>query len=148
VVRAVSVSPQEWPTVVKANRMIRVATWGLFAVFGLLAAWKTRDFESFLWWGTAFFLAAQLLVFTAIWPWSALWPLALGALKPGSAPTLLAVLLSVGMTPLYGTLAVCDTSLEWVYDYRSLFTIVLPVAVFLMLRLFGFPKRESAGVQV
>jgi len=67
-VRRLSGWPPDWPTVVIANRWIRLATWGLLAAFGLLAAWKTTDFDSFLVWGTAFFLAAQLLVFTKIWP--------------------------------------------------------------------------------
>ena len=65
----------------RANWLIRAVTWGLFVAFGLLAAWRTLDFDSFLIWGTWFFLASQLLVFTKIWPWYAIWPLAFGALK-------------------------------------------------------------------
>ncbi len=83
--RRISGWPPDWPTVAEANRLIRVVTWGLFVAFGLLAAWKTTDGDGFVVWGTAFFIAADLLVFTKIWPWYAIWPLALGALKPASA---------------------------------------------------------------
>jgi hypothetical protein len=138
VIRSLSVSPQDWPTVAKANKWIRVTTWSLFAVFGLLAAWRARDFETFLIWSTAFFLAADLLVFTKIWPWYAIWPLAYGALKPRSGPAQLAMLLSAGMAASYGLLGCCNTRLEWVYDYRSLFTIVLPVAVFALVKGGGY----------
>jgi hypothetical protein len=134
VVRQLSVSPQDWPTVARANRLIRVTTWGLFAAFGLLAAWKCRDLESFLMWGTMFFLAAQLLVFTKIWPWYAVWPMAFGSLIPGTWPTRLAVLLSAGMLASYALLGCCNTRLEWVYDYRSLFTIVLPAVLLALWR--------------
>jgi hypothetical protein len=129
--RRLSGWPPDWPTVVKANRLIRVTTWSLFIAFGLLAAWKTTDFEAFLTWSTAFFLASQLLVFTKIWPWYAIWPLAFGALKPGSASTRLAVMLSAGMIVIY---VLFDFSSSdqwyWVNDIRSIPTIVAPVVLF------------------
>jgi len=110
----------------------------------LLAAWKTTDFDKFILWGTAFFLASQLLVFTKIWPWYGVWPLAFGALKPGSAPTRLAILLSAGMVLLYSLLDYCDTQWNWVNDYRSIPTIVLPVALFVLLQLWRhFDRREN-----
>jgi hypothetical protein len=103
----------------------------------MLAVWKARSFEDFLFWGTAFFLAAQLLVFSQIWPWYAVWPLAFGALRPRSSLTVLAVLLSAGLAALYGLLGYCNTGLEWVYDYRSMFIVVLPVVVFAVMKVCG-----------
>ena len=151
VVRHLPVSPQDWPSVAVANRWIRLTTWGLFMAFGLIAAWRVRDFDTFLYWATAFFLVAQLRVLTAIWPWYAFWPLAFGALIPRSGPTLLAMMLSAGMSALYAFLGFADTRLEWLYDYRSLFTIALPVLLFALMKtitslaeLFAERKR-SAG---
>ena len=118
-----------------ANRLIRVTTWSLFIAFGLLAAWKTTDFDAFLTWSTAFFLASQLLVFTKIWPWYAVWPLAFGALKPRSAATRLAIMLSAGMIIIYVLFDYSSSDRwSWVNDYRSIPTIVLPVVLFAILQ--------------
>jgi hypothetical protein len=137
--------PEDWPTVINANRIIRLATWTLFVGFGLLAAWKTTDFDRFILWSAGFFLASELLVFTKIWPWYMIWPLAFGALKPGSAPARLAILLSAGMATMYAFLEYCDTPRDWLYEYRSIPTIVLPVAVFAVLKLCGRFSRRTAG---
>ncbi|MGA3170096.1 MAG: glycosyltransferase 87 family protein [Chthoniobacteraceae bacterium] len=142
VVRQLSIPPADWPTVATANRWIRLTTWGLFAAFGLLAAWKTRDMGSFITWGTAFFLAAQLLVVTQIWPWYMIWPLALGALKPECAATRLAVMLSVGFSVYYGLVSYCNTRFEWAYDDRSIFMIILPVALFGILEISTLTYRR------
>jgi hypothetical protein len=134
-VRRLSGWPPDWPTVVKANQLIRVTTWSLFIAFGLLAAWKTTDFDAFLTWSTAFFLASQLLVFTKIWPWYAVWPLAFGALKPRSAATRLAIMLSAGMIIIYVLFDYSSSDRwSWVNDYRSIPTIVLPVVLFAILQ--------------
>jgi hypothetical protein len=140
--------PPDWPTVVRANRMIRLVTWGLFVAFGLLAAWKTVDFEGFIVWGTAFFIASQLLVFTKIWPWYVVWPLAYGALKPGSGGMRLAIMLSAGMTVTYAFLDYTNTPYDWLYDYRSVFTIVLPAALFGMLKLWGVIGAQKSVAAV
>jgi len=145
VVRSLSIVPADWPTVVTANQWIRVVSLGLFAGFGLLAAWKTRDLEGFLAWGTAFFLMSMLLVFSQIWPWYAVWPLAFGALKPGSLGTLLGVMLSAGLITLYAFLGYCDTRFGWAYDYRSIFTIVLPVVAFGLVKILSFLSTRQAG---
>jgi hypothetical protein len=136
-VRRLSGWPPEWPTVIKANRWIRLVTWALFVAFGLLAAWKTTDFEKFLLWGAAFFIASQLLVFTKIWPWYVVWPLAFGALKPRSGVALLTIMLSAGMTVTYAFLDYSNTPWDWFYDYRSIITIVLPVVLFALLKVSG-----------
>jgi hypothetical protein len=139
--------PPDWPTVVMANRLIRISTWALFAAFGLLAAWKTADFDAFIRWGTRFFLASQLTVFTKIWPWYAVWPLAYGALKPKSPATRLAILLSAGMLIMYALFDYSDSQdWSWINEYRSIPTIVLPVALFGILywwRKWG--REESAA---
>ena len=144
-IRRISSWPPDWPTVAAANRLLRFATWGLFVAFGLLAAWKTKDLDGFILWGTAFFIASQLLVFTKIWPWYAVWPLAFGALKPRSSATRLAVMLSAGMLVLYPLLDYCKTQWDWVYDYRSIPTIVLPVVLFALLNLWRLARRRRPG---
>lgn len=134
-VRRISGWPPDWPTVIKANLWIRYVTWGLFVAFGLLAAWKTADLDTFLFWSTAFFIASQLLVFTKIWPWYVIWPLSFGALEPDRASTRLALFLSAGMTITYSLLDYTNTSWDWVYEYRSLPSILLPVALFALLKI-------------
>jgi len=135
--------PPDWPTVVKANRLIRITTWSLFIAFGLLAAWKTTDFDKFLTWGTAFFLASQLLVFTKIWPWYAVWPLAFGALKPESAATRLAIMLSAGMITIYVLFDYSSSDQwNWVNDYRSIPTIILQVVLFAVLALWRVRRQR------
>jgi len=142
-VRQLSGWPPDWPTVRKANLIIRIVTWSLFIAFGMLAALKATDFNAFLHWSTAFFLAAQLLVFTKIWPWYVIWPLAFGALKPRSAATRLAMLLSAGMIAMY---ALFDYSISerWypINDYRSLPTIVLPVLLFTIAQWWPIGREE------
>ena len=138
VVRQLSVAPQDWPTVRTANAWIRYTTWTLFVLFGLLAAWHTRNIDQFITWGTACFLAGQLLVLTQTWPWYMVWSLCFGALKPASAVTRLAVMLSVGLSMFYSLLGCCNTRFEWAYDYRAVFTIVLPIAVFALMELADF----------
>jgi hypothetical protein len=147
-IRRLSGWPPDWPTVVKANRLIRLSTWGLLALFGLLAAWKTTDFDRFLLWAAAFFIASQLLVFTKIWPWYAVWPLAYGALKPGSSMTRLALLLSAGMLFLYPLLEYTNTRWDWLYDYRSIPTIVLPVALFILLKMAASIRPAAIPVKI
>jgi hypothetical protein len=146
-VRRISGWPPDWPTVIEANQIIRVTTWSLFIAFGLLTAWKTVDFESFVIWGASCFIAADLLVFTKIWPWYAIWPLALGALKPESAPMRLAVWLSAGMLTMYAFLDYCTTQWDWLYNYRSIPTIVLPVALYGIAVAWGlFQRRRTVAV--
>jgi hypothetical protein len=130
-VRRLSGWPPDWPTVVMANRLIRLGTWGLFVLFGLVAAWRAVNLVTFLRWGTWFFLAAQLLVFTRIWPWYVVWPLAYGALRPGSWGARLAVLMSAGMMMMYGLLDFTNTPYDWAYEYRSVFCILGPVVMVL-----------------
>ena len=122
----------QWPTVVTANRWIRIITWGLFAVFGLLAAWKTSDFDRFLTWSAAALLASYFLVMTQIWPWYILWALVFGALKPGRLPARLAILLSGFVLTYYITLDYDGSAEPWIYSWRSLPAIVLPFLLFLV----------------
>jgi len=144
-VKRLSGWPPDWPTVVMANRMIRVGTWGLFALFGLVAAWRAVDLETFLRWGTWFFLAALLLVFTRIWPWYVIWPLAYGALRPGSWGARMAVALSAGMMLMNAVFDLVNTGYDWAYDYRSVICIVLPAGVvFCWWGWVGWVRRNPA----
>lgn len=120
----------EWPTVVAANRWIRIVTWGLFAVFGLLAAWKAADFDKFLYWSGAALLASYYLVMTQIWPWYLLWALAFCAMQPQWKPARLAVLLSMFILALYPCIAYASGDQVWIYLFRSVPAIVLPTVLF------------------
>ena len=148
IVQRISGWPPDWPTVIEANRIIRVTTWSLFVAFGLLAAWKTKDLDTFLLWGTGFFIAAQLLVFTKIWPWYVIWPMAYGALKPRSGIARLAAMLSGGGILLYALLDFTTTRWDWLYDYRSIPTIVAPVVLFAVLKLWEIFRRGNRGLAI
>jgi|GEM_PF-1602557 len=124
-------APVDWPTVILANKWIRIATWGLFATFGLLAAWKTTDFERFLFWAPAALLASYFLIMTQMWPWYMIWALAFGALKPGNSPARLAAMLSAGMLTLYVTIGCASGDHDWINTFRSVPAIVLPSLLFL-----------------
>lgn len=130
----------QWPTVVTANRWIRIVTWGLFAIFGLVGAWKTTDIDRFLIWSAVVLLASFYLVMTQIWPWYLVWALAFGAMKPGRLPARLALLMSACVLTYYITLDYDGTDRAWIYDYRSLPAIVLPLVLFL----FTLVARRSA----
>ncbi|HEX4086158.1 MAG TPA: hypothetical protein VHY22_14680, partial [Chthoniobacteraceae bacterium] len=148
IARRISGWPPDWPTVIEANRIIRLTTWTLFAAFGLLAAWKTKDLDTFLLWGAGFFIAAQLLVFTKTWPWYVIWPLAYGALKPRSGPARLAAMLSGGVILLYALLDLAATRWDWLYDYRSIPTIVAPVILFGALKLCANFRRAPRRLSI
>ena len=121
----------KWPSVVTANKWIRIATWALFAAFGLLAAWKSCDIDQFLVWSAAALLASYYLIMTQMWPWYILWALAFGALRPERLPARLAVLLSACVLSYYITLDYDESMQPWVYTFRSLPAIVLPGLIFL-----------------
>jgi hypothetical protein len=140
--RRLSILPRDWPTVKRADLWIHIATWACFLAFFLVAAWKTVDFDRFLFWAAAFFLASILLILSRVWPWYLIWPLAYGALRPWSAATRLALLLSAGMIPLYGYLDCINTPLEWLYDYRSLAAVILPVAIFAAIEIAMRLRRD------
>jgi hypothetical protein len=121
----------QWPTVITANRWIRIVTWGLFAMVGLLAAWKTTDIDRFLIWSAVVLLASFYLIMTQIWPWYIIWALAFGALMPGRLPARLALLMTACVLTYYITLDFDGSDRAWIYAYRSLPAIVLPLVLFL-----------------
>jgi len=120
----------EQRTVRTANTVLRVATWLGFALFGLFAAWRTRNFTEFLVWSCASLLGSYFFIITEIWPWYVNWSLALGALAPGRLPARLAMILSAGAMTLYLTLGYQGSAPEWIFRYRSIPAFVLPLAAF------------------
>jgi hypothetical protein len=129
--------PPMWPTVIKANLWIRRGCWLLFALFGLLAAWRTTDFDRFLSWSGAVMLAIYFLIATQLWPWYLIWALTLGALKPANLPAKLAMFISVGVLTLYLTIGYEVGDLDWIYNLRSIPAILLPTAVFMVMSFAG-----------
>ena len=126
------VGPLKWPTVELANQLLRGTMLALFAGFGLFAAWRTHSFDRWIVWACAVMSALLLTVATQVWPWYAIWGLALGALRPQSAPARLAICLSAGMTTLYAMLGFGFGKFHWLYNWRSVPLILLPVAVWLV----------------
>ena len=131
-VRRFEVQAMERPTVLLANRIIRLTTWTLFAAFGLFAAWRTTNLESFCVWSAATMLAAYFLILTEIWPWYVNWALTLGALVPASQPARFAAILSAGVLTLYATIGYQGIEPAWVYACRSLPAFVLPLVLWLL----------------
>ncbi len=140
--------PENWPSVEKANAWIRGTAWGAFALFGLVAAWKTTNFDRFLVWAPAALIASYFCIMTQLWPWYLMWALALGAFCPGKLPAKMAVLLSCSVLSLYCTIGFAQSSEKgWIYTYRSIPAIVLPTALFAVAyrrRLFGRWARVPA----
>ena len=124
--------PPDWSTVIQANLWIRRTCWVLFALFGLLAAWRTTNFDRFLAWSGAVMLALYFLIMTHFWPWYLIWALALVALKPENRPATLALFLSAGVLTLYVTIGYAFGDHEWIYTWRSIPAVILPAAVFLL----------------
>jgi len=123
----------DWPKVQRANALVHNVAWSLFAVFGLAAAWRTKNFDGFLLWSAAVMLASYYLVMTQFWPWYVLWAVALGAMKPDAIPAKFAVWLSASVLTLYVTLGYEETDSEWIYTYRSLPAVVFPLILFALL---------------
>ena len=131
-VRRFEVKSMDRPTVRSANNIIRIVTWTLFAAFGLMAAWRTTNLESFCVWSAATMLAAYFLILTEIWPWYVNWALTLGALVPASQPARFAAILSAGVLTLYATIGYQGIEPAWVYACRSLPAFVLPLVLWLL----------------
>ncbi len=135
----------DWPTVQRANAIIHTTTWALFAAFGLLAAWRTKNFDRFLTWSAAVMLASYYLIMTQFWPWYLLWAVALGALKPQGSPAKLALLLSGCVLTLYVTINYENGDDQWVYVCRSLPALVLPLLLFTILYGFRAARERRLG---
>jgi hypothetical protein len=135
--------PKEWPTVIKANLWIRTGCWTLFALFGLLAAWRTTSFDRFLTWSGAVMLAMYFLITTRFWPWYLIWALALGALKPANLPAKLALLMSASVLTLYLTMDYSSLDYDWIYNIRSIPAVVLPAVVFMVVVLCRKRKNDE-----
>jgi hypothetical protein len=120
------------PIAERADVVVKLASWVLFALAWLIAASYARDMGRFLLAAPALLLASYWLIDTTFWAWYIIWALALAALVPASGPALPAVVLSATTLTIYATAGFddpCD-SLEWIYTYRSLVFLGVPLAVF------------------
>jgi hypothetical protein len=131
-VRRLSKMPLDWPTVRTANLCIRVVTWFIFAGFGLLATWRTTNFQEFVVWSAAVLIASYYLIITQIWPWYINWSIGLAALAPTRLPAKFAVILSACVLTLYITIGFQGSEPWWVYTFRSVPAFVLPASVLLL----------------
>ncbi|MEI8341251.1 MAG: hypothetical protein WCH43_06900, partial [Verrucomicrobiota bacterium] len=136
-------APPDWPTVIQANLWIRRGCWTLFALFGLVAAWRTTDFDRFISWSGVVMLALYFLIMTHFWPWYLTWALALVALKPANLPAKLAIILSASVMTLYVTIGYAFGDQDWIYTYRSIPAVVLPAVVFLGIVILRKQKEAS-----
>jgi len=141
-------SPTDWQSVQTANLWIRRVCWFLFASFGLVSAWRTTNFDRFLAWSAAVILAIYFLIMTQFWPWYVIWALALGAIKPAGRPATLAILLSMGVLTLYITIGCAFGSHDWIYVYRSIPAIILPLGIFLIVELIkaSYSRKIKRGM--
>jgi hypothetical protein len=130
--RRLSRMPLEWPTVRMANLCVRIVAWLLFVGFGLLAAWRTTNFQEFVVWSAAVLIASYYLVITQIWPWYINWSIALAALAPTRLPARFAVILSACVLTLYITIGFQGSDPAWVYTFRSIPAFILPGFIVVM----------------
>lgn len=126
----------------KANAVIRIVMWTFMAMFGLLSAWKARDFVSYRTWAAAAMLAALYFIITEIRPWYVNWALALAVLSPSPAPRRLAMLMSFGALTLYFSLSLSGGEHNWLWVWRSIPAFILPLAIFLVIH---FRKPSDAN---
>ena len=91
-------------------------------------------------------LASYWLVNTAFYAWYVVWALALAALVPASAPALLAALLSATTLAIYATTGfdVNGDPLEWIFTYRSLLFLGLPLVLFALARATSVWKTDKS----
>jgi hypothetical protein len=120
------------PIAERADVLVKLTSWILFGLSWLIAAAYARDVGRFLLAAPALFLASYWLIDTSFWPWYLVWALALAALVPASGPALLAALLSATTLTVYAAMGFDDPrdSLEWIYTYRSIVFLGVPLAVF------------------
>jgi hypothetical protein len=119
------------PTAERADLVVKLGAWFLFGLAWLAAIAYARDTRRFLLASVALLLASYWLINTAFYAWYVIWALALAALVPASGPALLASLLSATTLAIYATAGFDDNrdTLEWVFIYRSLLFLGLPLVL-------------------
>ena len=125
----------------KANLVIRLVTWTFMAMFGLLCAWRARDFPAYATWAAAAMLAALFLIITEIRPWYVNWALPLAALAPSPAPRRLSAMMAAGALTLYFSLSFDSGDFGWISTWRSIPAFIIPLAIFAVLH---FRKATAA----
>jgi len=120
------------PTAVRADLVLKTASWAAFGLAWLAALAYASDLRRFLLAATSLFLASYWLVSTTFYAWYVIWALALAVLVPMSAPALLTVLLSASSLIIYAATGYDDPrdSMEWVFIYRSVLIFGLPLLLF------------------
>lgn len=124
---------------------LQLGAWVAFGAFWAVAAYRAKSLKELLVWSVAVVLAAYWLVVFEFWPWHVIWALALAALVPTSRPARLAVLLSATVLSLYISGGYDGSDEEWVYAFRSLPALVLPLVLFLLSYFVRLPTRVSGG---
>jgi hypothetical protein len=119
------------PTAVRADFVIKTVGWAAFALAWLAALVYARDVRRFVLAATSLMLASYWLINSAFYAWYVVWALAFAALVPTSAPALLAALLSATALTIYATTSFDGIDgLEWIFTYRSLPALGLPLMLF------------------
>lgn len=129
--------------------MAAAALTGLFALFEGARAWRDRSWMSFT--RSAFDISIFYLLFTALWlwPWYAIWPLALGILLPESRALLGQVAASALMiTPwIWGWMLLDHPTATPRWDQLRLAPIVLAVPWMYTLYLLANRARSNGRLQ-
>jgi hypothetical protein len=119
------------PTAVRADFVIKTVGWSAFGLAWLAALIYSRDLRRFLLAATSLMLASYWLINSAFYAWYVIWALAFAALVPTSAPALLAALLSATALTIYATTGFDEIEgLEWIFTYRSIPALGLPLLIF------------------
>jgi hypothetical protein len=129
-----------------ANALLRLVGWALFIPSALLVLWRTHTVQGGLF-SSALLMGLFLLFLGAwIWPWYMLWPLALGALTPRSAVTLVIAALSVTPLMLYPAFNFQGTAWSWLFQLRSIYVWVIPGVICALFVLGRWREVRSAAV--
>lgn len=114
-----------------AHAWLRAVAWTLFGAVWIWAVLRARQLATLLESAVAMLLAFIWLAANWVWPWYVLWPLAVASLVPASGVAWTAVALSATVLSLYAAHGFQDSSLGWIYTYRSIPAFLLPLLLVL-----------------
>jgi hypothetical protein len=118
------------PALGQATGPLKVVTWSAFGAIWLLTTWRATSRRQFWGWSLILLLAWYWLLSAGFWPWYVIWSLALAALAPTSQAARLTMLLSATVLFLYVSNGYRGSDHTWIYTYRSVPALALPLLIF------------------